>query len=450
MRTATRAALAASALFVPAHSFIYKIDNTLNVTSHASYSEGWMYGSNDGPKGAPQGESYVDVDLEVTVIPLRKSSKGIDVNIIFYRSHVLDFGIEDNLNVCPESPYYPSSFLDVEKIPFPAVVATENGQNSDHYTAKVTAHRDVSESGLQHAFIQVCPAEMGTSTLTINGDLTFKNPYGYLPGMDFGCLPFELFRFLASIALGALFSSAMWRHRATLLPVHKMIFGVVVLGTVESLSWLAAYSYMNSTGKPYCCPYPGTVILAMIMEVLRRTTSRFMLLMICLGYGITRVQLEKREMISVVTLTAIFLVSAGFVQLASSVGSASHVRNGQHYGEYDSMLAVPALLTDMVFLMWIYGTLANMIKELRELNETYKLKMFKSLAWTLGTFVTLFTVLTVAMLAAEGSQEQSWQWKWEWVQVVSWEILNFCMLVAVSIIWRPSERSAMLAYSKQV
>lgn len=68
MRTTTRAALAASALFVPAHSFIYKIDNTSNQTSHASYSEGWMYGSNDGPKGAPQGESYVDVDLEVTVM----------------------------------------------------------------------------------------------------------------------------------------------------------------------------------------------------------------------------------------------------------------------------------------------------------------------------------------------------------------------------------------------
>ena len=67
--------------------------------------------------------------------------------------------------------------------------------------------------------------------------------------MDFGCLPFELFRFLASIALGVLFSTAMWRHRATLLPVHRMIFGVVVLGTVESLSWLSAYSYMNSTGE---------------------------------------------------------------------------------------------------------------------------------------------------------------------------------------------------------
>lgn len=30
------------------------------------------------------------------------------------------------------------------------------------------------------------------------------------------------------------------------------------------------------------------------------------------------------------------------------------------------------------------------------------------------------------------------------------QMLNFCMLMAVSIIWRPSPRSAMLAYSKQV
>lgn len=48
--------------------------------------------------------------------------------------------------------------------------------------------------------------------------------------------------------------------------------------------------------------------------------------------------------------------------------------------------------------------------------------MYRALAWTLGTFVTLFTTLTIMMLAADGSHEQSWQWKWEWTQVVSWEV----------------------------
>lgn len=64
----------------------------------------------------------------------------------------------------------------------------------------------------------------------------------------------------------------------------------------------------------------------------------------------------------------------------------------------------------------------DFLQELKEVNETYKLKMFKALAWTLGAFVTLFTTLTIAMLAAEGSQQQSWEWKWEWTQVVSWEV----------------------------
>lgn len=67
--------------------------------------------------------------------------------------------------------------------------------------------------------------------------------------MDYGCLPFEVCRVVASIALGLFFTFAMWRHRDTVLPVHYMILGVVVLGTFEAASWLIAYSYMNKTGQ---------------------------------------------------------------------------------------------------------------------------------------------------------------------------------------------------------
>lgn len=69
-----------------------------------------------------------------------------------------------------------------------------------------------------------------------------------------------------------------------------------------------------------------------------------------------------------------------------------------------------------------------MLKELKEVNETYKYKMYRALAWTLGTFVTLFTTLTVVMLSAEGSQTQSWEWKFEWINVVSWEVRICCRI----------------------
>lgn len=63
----------------------------------------------------------------------------------------------------------------------------------------------------------------------------------------------------------------------------------------------------------------------------------------------------------------------------------------------------------------------GIMQELRELNETYKLNMYKALAWTLGTFVTLFTLLSIALLTADGDG-QSWQWKWGWTQIVAWEV----------------------------
>ena len=220
------------------------------------------------------------------------------------------------------------------------------------YTAHIQAHRDIAESGLQHCFIQVCSASVGatvleTLVLKTSGSLDFRNPYGFLPGADYGCLPFELFRVVASVALALAFGYAMYHHRTSVLTVHKMILGVIILATLEAGTWWGAYSTMNRTGKPYCCPYPPTVVLAMVMEILRRTTSRFMLLMICLGYGITRVSLEKREMVSVVALTVAFCGS-GVLQLASSVASASSVGNGDEYENYNPLLAVPALLFDMV------------------------------------------------------------------------------------------------------
>lgn len=60
-------------------------------------------------------------------------------------------------------------------------------------------------------------------------------------------------------------------------------------------------------------------------------------------------------------------------------------------------------------------------QDLNEANETYKMQMYRALAWILGAFVTLFTILAIILLTAQAS-EQSWQWKWEWTQLVAWKV----------------------------
>ena len=53
---------------------------------------------------------------------------------------------------------------------------------------------------------------------------------------------------------------------------------------------------MNLRGTPYCCPFPVLVEVAMIVESFRRTLSRALLLVLCLGYGVARPSVtETRE-----------------------------------------------------------------------------------------------------------------------------------------------------------
>ncbi|CAM9630421.1 unnamed protein product, partial [Phaeothamnion confervicola] len=259
---------------------------------------------------------------------------------------------------------------------------------------------------------------------------------------------FQAARTAAFVVVVFLFVAACTLHRQHLLRLHWAMLGVLVLAAFESLSWLIAYRAMNDSGHPYCCPFPQEVVVATTMEVLRKTSSRLLLLLVCLGYGITRVELDKVEKAAVVALTVAYLAST-IMDNVSFVLSATHVTAGTTGLERSAAFAVPAMLCDMMYLFWIYVALMNMLQALQDANETYKLDMYTKLSWTISCSVLLFMLLAVALTAGQAGSN-TWEWQWMWVQAVSWQILNFGVLIAVCWLWRPSDRSAQLAYSKQV
>lgn len=67
----------------------------------------------------------------------------------------------------------------------------------------------------------------------------------------------------------------------------------------------------------------------------------------------------------------------------------------------------------------------------------------------MGFFVFFVTLVTIIMLMAKQGLFP-WPWKLYFVQTVLWELLNLGVLVAISIIFRPSERAALLAHSLQL
>ena len=87
-------------------------------------------------------------------------------------------------------------------------------------------------------------------------------------------------------------------------------------------------------------------------------------------------------------------------------------------------LDVPVLLFDLIFLVWIYLALVNIMATLRACGQTHKLDMYTRLAYVIGTFVALVSLLTVVIFVSRlGAFE--WPWEYRWVQTVLLEVLNF-------------------------
>ena len=186
-----------------------------------------------------------------------------------------------------------------------------------------------------------------------------------------------------------------------------------------------AYLFLNTSGTPLCCPFPSPVVAAMVLEMLRRTTSRVLLLLVSLGFGLVRPSLELKE-IALIALLAIACVpyisyrplplqprrarrgghasglfcdasfrraretpSHSFARhvaptaaryLVASVVSdatkiaAAHDLHSSSTGD-SVALDVPVLLFDLIFLVWIYLALVNVMATLKACGQTHKLEM---------------------------------------------------------------------------
>lgn len=165
-----------------------------------------------------------------------------------------------------------------------------------------------------------------------------------------------------------------------------------------------------------------------------------------LGYGLVRTSLEVKEYVMIALLSLAYLV-ASVAADATKIQQSHDLRNS---GSSDSVaLDVPVLLFDLIFLVWIYLALVNVMATLKACGQTHKLEMYTGLAYVIGTFVALVSLLTVVIFISRlGAFE--WPWELRWAQTVPLEILNFAVIAAVCVIWRPTERSKLLAQHQQI
>lgn len=123
------------------------------------------------------------------------------------------------------------------------------------------------------------------------GVVEFRNAYGELPATQVPKLPFyggiSILYALVAVFWGFLY----YQHRSDILPVQNYITAILVFLVVEMLMTWGFFDYLNRNGSNL-----GAKVLLVVVAILnaaRNSFSFFLLLIVCMGYGVVKPTLGK-------------------------------------------------------------------------------------------------------------------------------------------------------------
>jgi len=282
--------------------------------------------------------------------------------------------------------------------------------------------------------------ENGPDPVDITGSLSFQNPYGYLSGKSFGFFPFYAGMVLLYLVLLIFFLVQVIRHIKVLLWLQYCIFGLICLGFVEVCAWFFMYFQLNTSGDAVCCPLNRWAVVAVLLNVAKRTVSRCLLIAICLGFGVVRPKLPIRTTALIGLLGASFFGFATYADIR--INSDATPKDNDYW-------TLPVTTLDMIFVVWTYHGLTQVQLELERLKQSVKLKMYIKLKSVLLMFVALWMVFAVVTILI-AKEYVPLTWPHQWILHSFWHIAYFTILMAASITWRPSPQSQEYAYSFQI
>eukprot|EP00658_Telonema_sp_P-2_P025574 TRINITY_DN202_c0_g1_i6.p2 TRINITY_DN202_c0_g1~~TRINITY_DN202_c0_g1_i6.p2 ORF type:complete len:206 (-),score=33.89 TRINITY_DN202_c0_g1_i6:852-1469(-) len=142
-------------------------------------------------------------------------------------------------------------------------------------------------------YLMFSHCESGIDVIFINGENGWRNAYGYLPGELYYNIPF----FLAMSVLYAVVVLVWWGlvlyfRSDGVLSVHDHIGLVALLALCEVVLWFLYYQAYNNTGLRDT----GLLTTAVISSCIKRTSTRILILVVCMGYGVVRPTLGDSTM----------------------------------------------------------------------------------------------------------------------------------------------------------
>eukprot|EP01128_Nolandella_sp_AFSM9_P004135 TRINITY_DN180_c0_g3_i1.p1 TRINITY_DN180_c0_g3~~TRINITY_DN180_c0_g3_i1.p1 ORF type:complete len:533 (-),score=71.66 TRINITY_DN180_c0_g3_i1:79-1596(-) len=298
---------------------------------------------------------------------------------------------------------------------------------------------DVEVTGVYYLVFGNCRED---TDLMVTGILEWKNPYGYLEADIYGLFFAYWVVFVLYLPLAIWYFFSLMRFYSTSLGLQKFVMALLIIALVEQLIWGCDYDVYNKNGLVNdSANGVGTFFTS-----LRDTALRLVLLLVGLGYSVTKPVLRKRLILLIAVMSVFFFLASaisGYIEVARSAGA---------FVDENSIIFFEGVLiiANAIFFTWIAIALALQMRELIQKKEVVKLALYRNLAYCLiaGLVVgVIFYAIEFGLVLAEMRDAYFRIW---WLWAVAWEVVYFSAALAIAFLWRPQENMSRYAYSSEI
>jgi len=281
--------------------------------------------------------------------------------------------------------------------------------------------------------------------LDVTGKYIWMSEHGYLPGDFFG----EMYFFISLTVLYAIlfvwYGVTMKIHENSRIPIQNYILSTIGIGFAEVFFRAGDYWVWNEDGKRFWFAlYTG-----IFMGVFKSSVSRCLIVMVCLGWGVVRDELNN-YLRKIYFLGGLYFFISGASEIIKIFSVLENEVLGQNVEEklfdFVTILTFSVAAIDVYFYLWILESLTGTMQYLEEMNQTRKLNRYLKLRMVFLISIVFAVAWAVFGIVNNFLNARMLKETYEWGVQAAWGVNYFVILTCVSILWKPDPNAKEFAY----
>ena len=270
-----------------------------------------------------------------------------------------------------------------------------------------------------------------------SGDIRMMAPTGHLAVRYYSLMEFYLVNFGLLMALLVAWTAFGLYKRTAFGGIHFALTVMLVVTTLGQFLYYLLYNYWNDAGDVR----DRELYFVMAFEAFRKTAWCFLLCLLANGYRSIHPTLAESKIHIIGMLTLAYLC----ICLLSLSSDPRDAPTG-----WSRLITAWQAAAYLAVYVYVFIVLNRTIEWLQQNGQNTKRAMFAKLFNILvGYIMCLIAALILIIVIFSSLSRDSVEafWEFDWLLSAYWHVLFEGALVALLVVWRPSESSVQLLYS---